>query len=151
MYFLIVDAETNEVLWNGSENSKSFNVAEASDDEGFLSGSGMLIVIGLATLILILLVAVVILARRDSGDGTYEYEYGYDEEDKSYADIPSAGTAAGPPSSGPPSAGPPPTSVDPLMAAALAEFPQWDEATIQGYFDQGWDIDSLRDWVNSNQ
>ena len=151
MYFLIVDAETNEILWNGSENSKSFNVAEASDDEGFLSGSGMLIVIGLATLILILLVAVVILARRDSGDGTYEYEYEYDEDDKSYADIPSAGTAAGPPSSGPPSAGPPPTSVDPLMAAALAEFPQWDEATIQGYFDQGWDIDSLRDWVNSNQ
>ena len=37
------------------------------------------------------------------------------------------------------------------MAAALAEFPQWDQATIQGYFDQGWDIDSLRDWVNNNQ
>ena len=36
-------------------------------------------------------------------------------------------------------------------AAAMAEFPQWDQATIQGYFDQGWDIDSLRDWVNNNQ
>ncbi|GIR00310.1 MAG: hypothetical protein CM15mP9_0130 [Methanobacteriota archaeon] len=55
MYFIIVDAESNMPLWNGSEFSKSFNVAEASDDGGFLSGSGMLIVIGLSTLILILL------------------------------------------------------------------------------------------------
>jgi hypothetical protein len=145
MYFLIIDAESNEVLWNGSEASKSFNVAEASEDEGFLSGSGMLIVVGLGALILILLVAVIILAKRDSGDGTYEYEYEFEEEEKTYAEIP---VAAGPPSSGPPAAAP---SVDPTMAAALAEFPQWDQATIQGYFDQGWDIAALRDWVNENQ
>jgi len=144
MYFLIVDAESNDILWNGSKESKSFNVAEQSADEGFLSGSGMLIVVGLGALILILLVAVVILAKRDSGDGTYEYEYEFEEEDKTYADIP----VAGPPSSGPPAAEP---SVDPTMAAALAEFPQWDQATIQGYFDQGWDIATLRDWVNENQ
>ena len=128
------------------ENSKSFNVAEASDDEGFLSGAGMLIVIGLATLILILLVVVVILARRDSGDGTYEYEYEYEEEEKSYAEVPR---------SGPPSAGPPPASapaVDPLMAAGSCRVPSVGPGyTIQGYFDQGWDIDSLRDWVNNNQ
>ena len=69
-----------------------------------------------------------------------EYE---DEVDKSVVDLPRAG---------PPSARtPPPASVDPVMAAALAEFPQWDQATIQGYFDQGWDINSLRDWVNNNQ
>jgi len=141
MYFLIVDSNSNEVLWNGSENSKSFNVAEASDDEGFLSGSGMLIVIGLGTLILILLVVVVVLAKRDSGDGTYEYEYDYEEDEKSYADLPVA-------ANGPPAASPA-ADVDPLMAAAMAEFPQWDQATIQGYFDQGWDINSLRDWVNN--
>ncbi|MFL2961924.1 MAG: hypothetical protein ACJZ2K_02960 [Candidatus Poseidoniaceae archaeon] len=144
MYFLIVDAESNDILWNGSKESKSFNVAEQSADEGFLSGSGMLIVVGLGALILILLVAVVILAKRDSGDGTYEYEYEFEEEDKTYAEIP----VAGPPTSGPPAAAP---SVDPTMAAALAEFPQWDQATIQGYFDQGWDIATLRDWVNENQ
>ena len=143
MYFIIVDAESNMPLWNGSEFSKSFNVAEASDDGGFLSGSGMLIVIGLSTLILILLLVVVVLARRGSSDGTYEYEYEYEEEvDKAVVDLPRAG---------PPSAGPPAASVDPTMAAAMAEFPQWDQATIQGYFDQGWDIDSLRDWVNNNQ
>jgi len=146
MYFIVVDAETNEVLWNGSENSKSFNVAEATDDTGFLSGSGMLIVIGLGALILILLVVVVVLAKRDSGEGTYEYEYGLEEDEKSYADLPAAETAR---TTGPPSAAAPAANVDPLMAAAMAEFPQWDQATIQGYFDQGWDLSGLRDWVNN--
>jgi len=84
------------------------------------------------------------LAKRNSDGGTYEYEYEYEaEEQKSYADIPAVEAGA--------LAGPPDTNVDPLMAAALAEFPQWDQATIQGYFDQGWDIDTLRDWVNNNQ
>ena len=144
MYYIIVDANTNEVLWQGnwSNVSKTFNVAESSEDEGLLSGSGMLIVVGLGALILILLVAVVVLAKRNSDGGTYEYEYEVDDE-KSYAEIPAVDVGA--------LAGPPDTNVDPLMAAALAEFPQWDQATIQGYFDQGWDIDTLRDWVNSNQ
>ena len=142
MYFIIVDSESNLPLWNGSDVNKDFNVAEASDDEGLFAGAGMLIVVGLGTLILILLLVVVVLARRGSSEGTYEYEYEYEDEQKSSADMPK---------SGPPSAGPPPASVDPLMAAAMAEFPQWDQATIQGYFDQGWDIESLKDWVNSNQ
>ena len=119
MYFLVVEAESNQILWNGSENSKSFNVAEASDDEGFLSGAGMLIVIGLATLILILLVVVVILARRDSGDGTYEYEYEmrkrrspmqrFQGQDRHLRDHLQHQPRC-----------------NPLMAAALAEFPQWE-------------------------
>ena len=143
MYFIIRDSESNLALWNGSEFAKTFNVAQASDDDGFLSGFGMFIVIALSGLILILLLAVVILSRRGSSDGTYEYEYQYEDEvNKSVVNLPR---------SGPPSAGPPPASVDPTMAAAMAEFPQWDQATIQGYFDQGWDIDSLRDWVNNNQ
>ena len=57
----------------------------------------------------------------------HEYEYEYEDEvDKAVVDLPRATT----------SAGPPPASVDPVMAAAMAEFPQWDQATIQGYFDQ---------------
>ena len=146
MYYIIIDADTNQVLYQGNWTNRSdtFNVAESSEDEGLLSGSGMLIVVGLGALILILLVAVVVLAKRNSDGGTYEYEYEYEaEEQKSYADIPAVEVGA--------LAGPPDTNVDPLMAAALAEFPQWDQATIQGYFDQGWDIDTLRDWVNNNQ
>ena len=138
MYFLVVDSETNEILWNGSESGKAFNVAQASDDEGFLGGAGLLILIGLAALILILVVVVVVLAKRGGGDGTYEYEYEYEEEEvKDYVEIPTASVPA--------------ADVDPLMAQAMQEFPQWDQATIQGYFDQGWDIDSLKDWVNNNQ
>jgi hypothetical protein len=142
MYFIVVNAETNEVLWNGSDGKK-FNVAEATDDTGFLDGAGMLIVVGLGALILILLVVVVVLAKRDSGEGTYEYEYGFEEDEKSYVDLPSAEN------SGPPLTAVPAANADPLMAAAMAEFPQWDQATIQGYFDQGWDISGLRDWVNN--
>ena len=139
MYFLVVDADSNEVLWNGSESNKDFNVAVKGEDGGLLAGSGLLIVIGLAALILILLVAVVILVKRDSGDGTYEYEF--DESNtKEYVEIPAA--------TGPPAAR---AQVDPLMAQALQEFPQWDQATIQGYLDQGWDLPSLHDWVNSNK
>jgi len=37
--------------------------------------------------------------------------------------------------------------VDPEMARAIATFPQWDQAEIQGYFDQGWSIEALQDWV----
>ncbi|HIF46732.1 MAG TPA: hypothetical protein EYQ73_08105 [Candidatus Poseidoniales archaeon] len=142
MYFLIVDADSNEVLWNGSESSKDFNVAVKGEDGGLLAGSGMLIVIGLAALILILLVAVVVLVKRDSGDGTYEYESN-EGDVKEYVDIPAA--------IGPPPGAATAAPVDPLMAQALQEFPQWDQATIQGYFDQGWDIPSLHDWVNSNK
>jgi hypothetical protein len=146
MYFIIVDADTNEVLWNGSENGKAFNVKVASEDPGLLDGMGMLIVVGLAALILILLVVVIVLVKRDGGDDTYEYEYEGDVEQKEYVEIPTA-TQSQPPSSSPA----PAADVDPVMASAMAEFPQWDQEIIQGYFDQGWDLDSLRDWVNSNQ
>jgi hypothetical protein len=146
MYFIIVDADTNEVLWNGSDSGKAFNVKVASEESGLLDGMGMLIVVGLAALILILLVVVIVLVKRDGDEGTYEYEYDGDVEQKEYVDIPTA-TQSPPPSSSPA----PAADVDPLMASAMAEFPQWDQETIQGYFDQGWDLDSLRDWVNSNQ
>ena len=89
----------------------------------------------MAALILILLVVVVVLVRRDTGDETYEYEYEEDIDVKQYAEIPQAVSPA--------------ANVDPIMAQAMQEFPQWDQATIQGYFDQGWDIASLRDWVNN--
>ena len=32
------------------------------------------------------------------------------------------------------------------MRQALVEFPQWSEDEIQGFFDLGWTVDSLRDW-----
>ncbi|MDP6870024.1 MAG: hypothetical protein QGI21_04555 [Candidatus Poseidoniaceae archaeon] len=144
MYFVIVDSDSNMPLWNGSNFGKAFNVAEAEEEGGMLSGSGLLIIIGLAALIIILLVVVLVLARRGSEDEKFEYVYDDEDEFETYSDTPAV-------TRGPPPSAEPAASLDPKMAAALAEFPQWDQATIQGYFDQGWDIDSLRDWVNSNQ
>lgn len=42
-----------------------------------------------------------------------------------------------------------PADVDPEMARAMEQFPQWTQAEIQGYFDQGWTVESLQDWVNN--
>ena len=39
--------------------------------------------------------------------------------------------------------------VDPEMAEAMKQFPQWSQAEIQGYFDQGWDVNSLQDWLEN--
>jgi hypothetical protein len=46
--------------------------------------------------------------------------------------------------------GPDAGSVTPMMQEALAEFTFWDQQQIQDYFDQGWSIEQLRDWVNEN-
>ena len=35
------------------------------------------------------------------------------------------------------------------MARAMKQFPQWTQEEIQGYFDQGWNVESLQDWVNN--
>ena len=52
---------------------------------------------------------------------------------------------------GPPSAGGPPGAGESKMDRAQRLFPQWDEETIQGYFDQGWSIQQLQDWVQENK
>jgi len=36
------------------------------------------------------------------------------------------------------------------MQEALAEFTFWNQEQIQGYFDQGWSLEQLRDWVNES-
>ena len=35
------------------------------------------------------------------------------------------------------------------MVRAMVNFPQWTQDQIQGYFDRGWSIDALQDWVNN--
>jgi hypothetical protein len=35
------------------------------------------------------------------------------------------------------------------MANAMAQFPQWTQEEIQGYFDQGWSVEALQDWVKN--
>jgi len=81
---------------------------------------------------------VVLLRRNSDGENLLDDDYDdddddYEEDAKALVDIPTNRTSA-----------------DPEMQRALDLFPQWTEADIQGYFDQGWSVEQLQDWVNSN-
>ena len=136
MYYLISDETTNELLYNGSAEGEQFNVkvqSESSDGTTVL-----LILVALVTVVVILGIVVLVLVRRDSDDGMFDE--GYDEDDastKAYVELPGQSTSA------------PAANVTPEMAAAMQKFPQWNQEEIQGYFDQGWSIEALEDWVNN--
>jgi hypothetical protein len=83
----------------------------------------------------------VLVRRGNDGDMFEDYE---DEDTKAYAELPGQSK----PLSGPPQAAPV-ANVSPEMARAMETFPQWTQDEIQGYFDQGWSIEALQDWVNS--
>ena len=136
MYYLIYDETTNELLYNGSAEGEQFNVkvqSESSDGTTVL-----LILVALVTVVVILGIVVLVLVRRDSDDGMFDDDY--DEDDapaKAYVELPGQSSSA------------PAANVTPEMAAAMEKFPQWNQEEIQGYFDQGWSIEALEDWVNN--
>ncbi|MCS5537514.1 MAG: hypothetical protein NZ770_05360, partial [Candidatus Poseidoniaceae archaeon] len=136
--FEIRDNETGEALWNGLNAGETFSIKVAAEEsEG---GMVMIILAGLGGLILILLVvvAVLVMRGRDDDEGTEFYDdYLDDDAGKAYPEMPS----------GPPVAA---AGISPEMQQALQEFPQWNQEQIQGYLDQGWSVEALRDWVNSN-
>ena len=142
MYYLISDNTTDQLLYNGSSRGESFNVqveSQSSDSSGF-----MLILTFLIIVVAVLATLVVVLLRRSSADDYGEYE---DEDDKAYVELP--GQQERKPLRGPPPAAAPQASVSPEMARAMEQFPQWTQDEIQGYFDQGWNVETLQDWVNS--
>ena len=136
MYYLISDDTTNELLYNGSAEGEQFNVKVQSESND--GTTVLLILVALVTVVVILGIVVLVLVRRDSDDGMFEDDY--DEDDspaKAYVELPGQST---------------PTqaaNVTPEMAAAMQKFPQWNQEEIQGYFDQGWSIEALEDWVNN--
>ena len=137
MYYIVYDNETKNILFNGKDEGKAFNVKLSSDDGGGISTS--LIVIILIGVIAVLAVVVVVISRRDRGDDfDDEFETGY-EEDKSYASIPSKTQTYTAPAA----------AVSPEMAEALEKFNFWTQEEIQGYFDQGWSIQQLEDWLEN--
>ena len=141
MYYLISDNTTGDLLYNGSDQGESFNVkveSQSSDSSGF-----MIILVILVIVVAVLATLVFVLSRRDSGSDLFdEYE---EEGGKTYVELP--GQAK--PLNGPPQAAAPAANVSPEMEHAMTQFPQWTQEEIQGYFDQGWSVDALRDWVNS--
>lgn len=134
MYYIISVNGTGESLYNGNdaEWGDAFNVqvGEENDSSNFLLIVGLLVVV-----IGVLGTLVVVLARRGGSDSMLDDEY---EDDDDYVESGSEKVLAEIPA-----------DVDPKMAEAMKEFPQWTQAEIQGYFDQGWDIASLHDWLNN--
>ncbi len=137
MYYLIYDDVTGDLLYNGSSSGDSFNVKVASESDD--SGGLMLIIVILIGLILVMGIVGLVLMRRNGAEGTDAYMYEDEDDGKAYAELP--GQYSGSQS--------PPADVTPQMAEAMGEFPQWSQEEIQGYFDQGWDIAALKDWVNN--
>jgi len=150
--YVILDMNNEEIA-----SIDAFNVAKYADaDEG---GNTMLMV-GIAGVVVLLIVAMVIVLlvlNRTVEDEELEYI----EED----DFLPAGQAVepirsrGPPATragdrrGPPGAsrGPPAAAAKSPMDIAKEKFPFWDEATIQGYFDQGWNVQQLEEWLASQE
>jgi len=131
-----------------------FHVAKYEEASSGLSLFAIFGVVGILLLLVIAVIVVLVVVNR--GVSTEEEDEYIDD-----VDFLPPGQAVEPlQTRGPPATrpgerrGPPATrasdttpSVDPKMAAALEKFPFWDEATIQGYFDQGWSLDQLEDWL----
>ncbi len=137
MYYIVYDNETKNVLFNGKSEGKTFNVKVSSDTEGGFS-TGLIVII-LIGVIAILAVVVVVISRRDRGDDfDDEFEDDY-SDDKSYASIPPQTQTYSAPAA----------AVTPEMAEALEKFTFWTQDEIQGYFDQGWSVQQLEEWLEN--
>ena len=149
--YVILDTGNEEIA-----SIPAFNVAKYSEaDESSNSG----LYIGIAGVVIVLIIAVVVVLlvlNRTVEDDELEY---IEEDDFLPASQPvTPMQSRGPPATrpgdrrGPPGAsrGPPAVSKSP-MDIAKEKFPFWDEATIQEYFDQGWNVEQLEEWLASQE
>ena len=147
--YVVLDMDGEEIA-----SVDSFNVAKYSESE---EGGSMVLIMGIAAVVILLVIAVVVVLlvlNRSVEDEEIEY---IEEEDflpagQAVTPMRSKGPPATRPNErrGPPGAtrGPPASSKSP-MDIAKEKFPFWDDATIQGYFDQGWNVDQLEEWLAS--
>jgi hypothetical protein len=149
--YVILDMNDQEIA-----SIPAFNVAKyAEADESSNTG----LYIGLAGVVIVLIIAVVVvllvLNRTVEDD---ELEYIEDDDFLPAAQPITPMQSRGPPATrpgdrrGPPGAsrGPPAVTKSP-MEIAREKFPFWDDATIQGYFDQGWNVEQLEEWLASQE
>ncbi len=131
MYYTISLNGSSTPIYDGNARGDVFNVG-AQEEES--SGSFLLIIVLLVVVIGVLGTVVVVLSTRNKGGSMLDDE---DDDDEDYI------------SDGGKVLAEIPANVDPEMARAMQTFPQWTQDEIQGYFDQGWDVESLQDWVNN--
>lgn len=134
MYYVITLNGSSTPLYDGSVRGDAFNVMVAQEED---SSSMLLIVILLVVVIGVLGTLVFVFARRGGGSNESMFDDEYEDEDEveAYGDQKVLAQI--------------PDNVDPEMARAMEAFPQWTQEEIQGYFDQGWNVESLHDWVNN--
>ena len=134
MYYTISLNGTSESIYDGSQApwADVFNVKVQAEEDG---SNLLLIVIILVAVIGVLGTLVFVLARRGGGASMLDDEYEEEDEDEGYGESKVLAQI--------------PADVDPEMARAMKQFPQWTQEEIQGYFDQGWTVESLQDWVNN--
>ena len=124
------------MLYNGSAEGNQFNgkVQSESDD----GATVILLLVVLLGIVVILGIVVVVLVRREDDSDMYQDDDDFDAAPKkAYVELPGE------------SAPGPAADVTPQMADAMTKFPQWTQEEIQGYFDQGWNVDALQDWVKN--
>jgi len=135
MYYMIFDNSSSDLKYDGFEAGDQFNVKVQGESDS--SGMTLLLaVVGIIAAVLAVLVVVLFKRGQDNDNSSSLFddgEYEDEGEGKVYAELPSHSSH--------------PSDVDPEMARAIATFPQWNQAEIQGYFDQGWSIEALQDWV----
>ena len=134
MYYTISLNGSSDTVYDGSSEqwSQVFNVKVQAEED---SSSFLLIVALLVVVIGVLGTLVLVLARRGGGASLLEDEYEDDVYEDAYVENKVLAEI--------------PANVDPEMARAMQQFPQWTQEEIQGYFDQGWNVESLQDWVNN--
>ena len=134
MYYTISLNGSSTTIYDGSQGQWAdvFNVKVQAEED---SSNLLLIVAILVVVIGVLGTLVFVLARRGGGTSMLDDEYEDEDEDEGYAESKVLAQI--------------PSDVDPEMARAMQQFPQWTQEEIQGYFDQGWNVESLQDWVNN--
>ncbi len=136
--YQIVNNDTGDVI----AESTTFPVTAESDNSAGFDAATIGLIALLAILLIAVVVGILVFVRRGSDD---DDDFIEDEDFLPEGEAVSPLKARSPPSRRPPSRGPPKEETE--MEKALREFPFWDENTIQGYFDMGWSIDQLRDWL----
>ncbi len=136
--YQIVNNDTGDVI----AESTTFPVTAESDNSAGFDAATIGLIALLAILLIAVVVGILVFVRRGSDD---DDDFIEDDDFLPEGEAVSPLKARSPPSRRPPSRGPPKEETE--MEKALREFPFWDENTIQGYFDMGWSIDQLRDWL----
>jgi hypothetical protein len=133
----------------------TYSVSKFSKD----SSDGSMLLIGIVAVVILLIVAVVVvLIVLNRTEDAEEFEYIEEDDFLPAAEAVTPVQSRGPPATrpgerrGPPgsSRGPPAAAKSP-MEIAKEKFPFWDDATIQGYFDQGWNVEQLEEWLASQE